>query len=208
MDEGATVRRASKNAEPISLFHAYVLRPVANVARPSSLVFFVAVPILLALLLLLGGRFLLDQIRGQDRYRVDFMEIECAAPAGGSRAEFLSEVRYLSEFPERVPLLEDGLTARLARAFARHPWVEKVEEVKIEPPRRILVQLQFRQPVLAVAHGDELRAVDRHGILLPTDAVTEGLPRYPEKAPPPHGPAGTPWGDQRVEAAARQAMPR
>jgi hypothetical protein len=31
------------------------------------------------------------------------------------------------------------------------------------------------------------------------------LPVYPDTAPPPAGPAGTPWGDPKVEAAARKA---
>jgi hypothetical protein len=59
--------------------------------------------------------------------------------------------------------------------------------------------------VLAVSLAGQLRAVDGKGILLPASAPTEGLPIFQEVAAPPKGPAGTPWGDPAVEAAARAA---
>src|SRR5438445_3500156 len=98
---------------------------------------------LLALLLVAGfftglvvvGNLALQQLRGRDRYRIAWSEIDCPAPAGQSRSEFLDEVQYLSQLSDQLQVLEDGLAARLAEAFARHPWVEEVEEVAVQAPR-------------------------------------------------------------------------
>jgi hypothetical protein len=59
--------------------------------------------------------------------------------------------------------------------------------------------------VLAVLVDGQPRAVDAHGILLPTGADVSGLPVYEGNARPPAGAAGTLWGDVAVEAAARAA---
>ncbi len=143
-------------------------------------------------------------LRDDFRYTIPFGDIECSPPAALGRDEFLDEVRYLADAPARLRLLDDDLAGRLAGAFARHPWVERVESVEVRA-RQVRARLAFRRPVLAVPHEGQLRAVDRNGVLLPAAAVTDGLPVYSGLAPPPCGPAGTPWGDEAVEEAARRA---
>jgi hypothetical protein len=169
------------------------------------------VPLFVAALLLFGlialGQVALDHLRDHERYTIPFAEIDCAPPSHQEREDFLGEVRYLSGFPNWVRLLEDGLPARLAEAFARHPWVEKVERVEVIPPRQVRVRLTYRQPVLAVPYAGQWRAVDRTGVLLPATASVEGLPVYRGHPRPPSGPAGTPWGDEAIEEAARKASP-
>jgi hypothetical protein len=172
------------------------------------------------------GKWTLGQIRGQDRYTFAFKDIECTPPPGLERNEFLDEVQYVAGLPDRLRLLEKDLSQQLAEAFARHPWVEKVEQVTVEPSRLVRVRLQYRTPVLAVMgkakDGGVLiemrssmmgqknvmavaRAVDRHGVLLPVSASMEGLPALYNSVKLPAGPSGTPWGDSRVERAARTA---
>jgi hypothetical protein len=106
------------------------------------------VPILAAALLLGGvllvGRLTRDQVRTLDRSCITFAEIDCDVPPGMRREDFLTEVQYLASLPDRVELLEDGLAEKLARAFAEHPRVRKVEWVEVLPERRIRVQLAFR----------------------------------------------------------------
>lgn len=153
--------------------------------------------------LIVLGRWGREQLRGRDRYLVPLAEIECVPPPGLERQEFLDEVQYLAELPARLPLLDEALPARLEAAFARHPWVERVEAVTITPPRRIAVRLTYRRPVLAVPHGGVLRAVDGAGVLLPRGAPTDGLPRYDGTPAPPRGGAGSAWGDAEVERRAR-----
>lgn len=168
-------------------------------------------PIALVLFLLgvvVAGKLALEQLRDSDRYVMPFTDIECSPPPPQDHDEFLLEVRYRNELPEQLHLLDEDLASRLAAAFSRHPWVAKVEQVKIEPPRQVLVRLTYRTPVLAVRQGEQVRAVDRHGVLLPLTANTDGLPAFPGHAKPPTGSAGTPWGDAAVAEAARNAAAR
>jgi hypothetical protein len=104
---------------------------------------------LLAVALLLGGVLLIGRLthhraRTLDRYCITFSEIDCNVPPGMKRDDFLTEVQYLASLPDRVELLQDGLAAKLARAFAQHPRVAKVERVEVLPGRRVRVELTFR----------------------------------------------------------------
>jgi len=93
---------------------------------------------------LLAGRLTRAHLRTLDRYCITFSEIDCDVPPGVAHADFLTEVQYLGSLPDRVELLEDGLAAKLARAFAQHPRVAKVDRVEVLPGRRIRVELTFR----------------------------------------------------------------
>jgi hypothetical protein len=157
--------------------------------------------------LLVAGWLTREAIRHQERFTVAFLDIACEPPPGLERTAFLSEVQYHANLPDRLELLDDTLSRHLAEAFLRHPWVEQVEQVRITPPSRIEARLVYRRPVLAVPVADHLRAVDRHGILLPPSAPTDGLPIFSGAARTPAGPAGTPWGDEAVEEAARRSQP-
>jgi hypothetical protein len=158
--------------------------------------------------LLAIGHWARERLRGQERYLIRFTDLDCMPPPNQDRDDFLGEVRYLAEMPSQLHLLDDTLTARLAAAFARHPWVEKVERVEIVPPRQVRVTVVYRTPVLAVPHAGQLRAVDRHGILLPATTATDGLPIYRGEVHSPAGPPGTRWGDDAVEEAAHAAAER
>jgi hypothetical protein len=152
-----------------------------------------------------AGRWGKDTLQDNPRYEVDFIEIDCEPPVGMNRKAFLEQVRYYASpgLPERLHLLGANLKIRLADGFARHPWVEKVDDVAILAPKQIVVKLTYRTPVLAVQDGTKLRAVDGAGILLPDDAPTVGLPLYEGAAKAPKA-TGERWGDPNVEAAARK----
>jgi hypothetical protein len=151
-----------------------------------------------------AGRWGTEQLRGRPRYDVAFAEIECDPPVGMDRHKFLDEVRYYARsLPERLHLLNEDLPQQLREGFAMHPWVEKVDAIEIAPPKRVIVKLTHRTPVLAVPYGAELYAVDRHGVMLPNNAPTRGLPVYDGDAARPAG-VGKRWGDANVEAAARE----
>jgi hypothetical protein len=154
-----------------------------------------------------AGRWGLEQLRGRARYDVKFSDLDCEPPVGMERREFLTEVRAAAKLPEKIHLLDDEIETTLRDGFSKHPWVEKIEAVQITPPNHIFVSLRHRTPVLAVKVGNTLHAVDRHGILLPGNAPTLGLPVYVGVAPAPKGPPGTRWGDPNVEAAARMRKP-
>ncbi len=145
------------------------------------------------------------QVHDQPRYQAALADIDCDVPDGMERGAFLDEVQYLSQLGPTINVLDDDVRDRLASAFARHPWVQKVQEVEITPPRTVRVRLRFRTPVLAVAWEGGLRAVDGDGVLLPKNAPTRDLPVYDGVPQRPRGPAGTHWGDTDLERAARKA---
>ena len=151
-----------------------------------------------------AGRWSLEQLRGRERYDVRFADIACEPPVGMDRREFLEEVRSNARLPDTLHLLDDDLASTLSDAFTLHPWVEKVDAVRVASPREIAVRLIYRTPVLAIPLDKQVRAVDRHGVLLPSNAPTRGLPVYDGAAPAPKGTPGTRWGDPNVEAAARK----
>lgn len=172
--------------------------------------------VLLFIGLLALGRVTRERARGLDGYTVAFDTIDCPTPSALGRADFLSEVQYLSNMPGRFSVWDEGLAARLADAFAAHPWVERVERVEVRPRPR--VRLAFRVPVLALEWvGDaELpavdlalpiprRVVDGHGVLLPAAASAEGLPVLRVRRPGPPAPAGKRLNLAVVESAARTA---
>ena len=99
--------------------------------------------VLVLLLLVVGavggliylGQWALEEIRHQDRYNVPFADIDCTPPPGLTRGEFLDEVVYLSRPKDPLKLLDEDLPRKLTAAFAKHPWVEKVDGVSVQPPR-------------------------------------------------------------------------
>lgn len=155
-----------------------------------------------------------EGIRNWDRYRVAFSAIDCPAPPGLSREEFLAEVQYLAGWPDQVTVLDEQLASRLAEAFAKHPAVASVASVKVRGPRDLQVALSFREPVLHAiwlspvgkteANPAEDWVVDGQGIVLPRYELQPGLPSI-AVSHPPKGSAGEPWGDPNVETAARLA---
>jgi hypothetical protein len=169
-----------------------------------------AIAVALVLLAVAGAVFALDllgeaalrRIGLNGRYRVRFAEVQCEAPLGMDRAAFLTEVRYLSEYPEAFHALDDAERERLAAAFSKHPWVERVEAVNVEPGNVVRVSLMFRQPALAVrVEGGAVRITDSDGILLPECEVPPGMVELRNAVPPPKVNAGEPWPDDTVRRA-------
>ncbi|HLJ92267.1 MAG TPA: hypothetical protein VKU02_03650 [Gemmataceae bacterium] len=93
---------------------------------------------------LVAGNSTRDAVHLWGRYTVPFCAIDCDPPPGQDRVSFLTEVQYLAAMPDQVSILDEDLPARLAEAFARHPRVQKVEEIVLLPKRRVHVRLRFR----------------------------------------------------------------
>ena len=140
------------------------------------------------------------EIADRERYSAKFADIECAAPAGLGRGEFLTEVRYASNAPETFQVLDPELKSKLTAAFTSHPWVESVEGVTVEPPSNVRVGLKFRVPFLAIKLDDgTTRAVDANGVLLPRSELPPGLTEVTSPMPKPTTPAGAVWADADVK---------
>jgi hypothetical protein len=166
---------------------------------------------LIGVVLVLGGiiavgQWTRDWLRQQPRSQVSFAAIECAAPPGQTREDFLSEVQYLASLPEQLPLLDADGSARLHDAFGGHPWVKTVDGVEVSPSGQVQVRLTFRTPVLVVIQNGQTRAVDDSGVVLPALANCAGLPRLSvasTAAAPPL--SGRVWEEGSVQAAVRTA---
>jgi hypothetical protein len=169
----------------------------------------VLIPVVGAGLLVFGlialGKAARDRLRQHERYTLAVGDIDCPAPPGMRRPDFLAEVQYVGHLPDRLPALDDDTPVRLTAAFAGHPWVETVAEVRLLPPDGARVRLTFRTPVLAVSQPAGSRVVDGKGVLLPASARADGLPTLHGDVAPPAALAGAAWGDPSVAAAAAVA---
>lgn len=90
------------------------------------------------------GNLARDSLGPTDRYRVDFMAIECNTPPNMSREDFLGEVQYTGRFPDDISILNPTLADQLRTAFLRHRLVADVKKITLLPPKKIIVELTFR----------------------------------------------------------------
>jgi len=109
-------------------------------------------------------------------------------------------------------VLDDRLTERVAQAFAFHPWVAGVKQVRKTAEPSVEVDLDYRRPVCMVElpEGIGLYAVDADAVLLPSGDFLEPdrTKRYPRLGGVTSitvGRAGTRWNDLRVIGGAKIA---
>ena len=125
-------------------------------------------------------------------------------------SDIRAEVLRNASLEGRISALEEDALPRIAAAFSLHPWVEKVRRLAKRAPARIVVELEYRRPVLMVETPAGLLPVDARGILLPSDDFSPveraGYPRLVGVASVPLGMPGEPWGDARVVGAAEIAV--
>ena len=113
----------------------------------------------------------------------------------------------------RLDLRDPRLVEEVAAAFALHPWVAKVVEVRKRYPARVDVKLEYRRPVAAVEVSAKnepgLLFVDAAGVLLPSADFAPGQAkdflRIAAGKETPAGIYGTAWGSERIAGAARIA---
>lgn len=124
---------------------------------------------------------------------------------------------YRDTAMQGLSLLDQQATTKIASAFSLHPWVRKVIGVRKLPGGEIDVRLRYRSPV-AMVHvykpdpSDDRSyffPIDGEGVLLPTTEFTTSETRNYLYIEVPGvyttNPVGSPFGDARVEAAARLA---
>lgn len=147
------------------------------------------------------------RVADRDRYQTPVADVRVDPPPGTDRAAFLSEVRHLGKLPATVSAVDPQTPATLASAFARHPWVERVEAVTVAADRTITARLVYRLPTLAVRVTLDLdpRVVDRNGVLLPPGTPIAGLPELRPPVPAPAARPGERWADEAVTRAAELA---
>ncbi len=171
-------------------------------------------------LLVLGGYVAWDRWGaehvGVKYYGVELDHIQVTTPPPHVRTDIASTVFRDTKLDE-LSLLDSQATAKIASAFATHPWVGRVISVRKLSGGTVEVHLEYRQPV-AMVHvfkpnqvdsGSYFFPVDGEGTLLPTTefAQSETLDYLHIEIPNvyPTGVVGGSFGDSRVEAAAKLA---
>lgn len=149
-------------------------------------------------------------------YGVDPTLIEITAPPEFVRSDIVQMV-YRDTAMDGLSLLDHQATAKIASAFNTHPWVRRVVSVRKLPGGAVDVRVDYRLPVAMVrvplrdTAGGQFGffPIDGEGVLLPpADFSSSETWNYLHIEVPdayPTGGAGAPFGDYRVEAAARLA---
>ena len=150
-------------------------------------------------------------------YGVDVAKIQVTEPPPYVRASVVNTV-YRDTAMEGLSLLDKQASAKIASAFSMHPWVRKVISVRKLPGGVVDIRLQYRQPVAMVLVETEapndnqnyVFPVDGDGVLLPpTEFARAETANFIHIEIPGVSSqdrfAGVPFGDPRVEAAARLA---
>lgn len=142
------------------------------------------------------------------RYRLPIEGIEISPPPEWIHADIRAEALRDASLDPPLNLLDDDLSEKLRKAFAMHPWVERVEFAQ-RKATGISVALRYRQPVCMVEVKGGVFPVDAKGVLLPSQDFDEhDTGRYPrlggiDKAD--WAPPGVRCRDPRVLAGARVA---
>jgi len=150
-----------------------------------------------------------SRVLSSSEYQIDPSKIAITPPPAWIHSDIKAEVLRDASFEGPLSILDRELTARMATAFAAHPWVAHVERVSKAFPSGLEVVLRYRQPVAMVEVQDGALPVDVEGVVLPTGdfspAEAEHYPRIGEIKTTPAGPVGTKWGDASVAGAAQIA---
>jgi hypothetical protein len=147
------------------------------------------------------------QVGEQDRFRVAVREIEVTPVPVWIRSDLLAEVQRLGDLPDTLNTLDSQLAENINDAFALHPWIREVIEVRVIHPATIRVKVAYREPVAVVRTGRSLEAVDRDCVLLPAAELPEPQLYLTVTGvrSTPTGPAGASWDDPALHAAVATA---
>ena len=151
-----------------------------------------------------------EDLAAQSVYRLSAGRIIVPQRPAWVPSDFVETTLLHSNLEVENSLLDKSLPHKLSQAFTASPWVEDVEQVKIQYPSGAVVRLTYRTPVALVDVGTQGSfPVDRNGVLLPTDyfinAAEDQMQEYLHIQgiqSKPLGAAGTLWGDSLVHDAA------
>ena len=153
-------------------------------------------------------------VLGEKFFKIDPELVQITPPPTYIRSDIVNSV-YEETALENMSLLDSQAAARIASAFATSPWIRQVNSVRKLPGGTVDIRVDYRLPVAMV------RAISKHtkvsgffvvdgdGVLLPTSDFSSSdthnyihieIPYvYATKF------AGQPFGETRVEAAAKLA---
>ena len=124
--------------------------------------------------------YLLPNLAELKEYQFELDQIQVNAANPWVPASLIDDVLKESNLPRRVSLLESGLSRKVALAFEMHPWVRKVEFVRLTSDPAIQAVIDYRQPVAFISLEKGFLPVDQDGVRLPVNSFTaEDVERLP-----------------------------
>lgn len=161
----------------------------------------------------LAWRHYLPAIAQHPQFQITAENVYITTPPPWIRADVKAEVLRDAGLLGKLSVIDDHqhLQQRVRDAFAFHPWVSAVHQIKIDLPASLHVELEYRRPVAAVEAVDRETVsylpVDAAGIRLPdedfSDFERRALPRVTGVSGVPS--VGERWNDDRVTNAAALA---
>ena len=123
----------------------------------------------------------LPSLGKRSEYHVSFGQIQIhPRPESPVPGDLLEQVERLADFHRELSILDERLTADVAAAFGKHPWVSKVVRVQKAFPASISVELEYRRPVATVQVSGLRIPVDGHAVILPMQDLSKAdVDRYP-----------------------------
>lgn len=163
--------------------------------------------VLMSALWAVAWRKVQPHVYASDEYQVHPSSIRLnPAPPPWIHSDITAEVLRDANLVAPLSVLQPDLTARIAQAYALHPWVAKVNRVTKRHPAQVDVALVYRRPAAMVRSTQGSFPVDAEGVVLPSgDFAPTDVERYPllaEIKSEPLGTVGTRWGDARVQGGA------
>jgi hypothetical protein len=153
----------------------------------------------------------LPDLTGREEYRLRVENIHLKEQPHWVPHDLVAQVAKREHWDQTpISLLEKSCCEHIAQAFSRHPWVKKVDRVRLRPAAEVELAITFRRPVAMVeASSGKYYPIDVEAVVLPpSDFSRADVARYPTIINPstmPQGPSGTFWGDIMVFGAARLA---
>ena len=147
------------------------------------------------------------QISGHSRYTLTAESFEVTPQPTWIRTDIKADVMRDGSLAD-LSVLDPDLTKRVVQAFELNTWVARVNRVVKRPGKetpRVIVELDYRRPVVMVKTRNGFWPVDSEGVLLPPDdfspSQTRAYLRVVTDNWQPAGPIGTPYGDAGVNGS-------
>ncbi len=153
---------------------------------------------------------LLPDLNGGDQYRLSSSQIEITPPPDWVPQNLAEQVIRNAQLPDELMLLDSTIVSRVAEAFQRHPWIKGKVRIRTSIPARMIVDVEYREPVALVQTKGGSFPIDGDAVVLPSrDFSPADVKSYPVVegiSSLPQGAAGTAWQDPGVLGAARLAV--
>jgi hypothetical protein len=194
----------------------YLLGPLRHLLRPLTggsrgLFVAVALAVLMIVAAYMGWAKWGPTISSRDRFVLTVESLEIPRQPAWIPADIKAEVMRDGSLTG-LSVLDPELTSQVARAFELNTWVSRVNRVVKRPGKeapRVIIELDYRRPVVMVKTRNGFWPVDSEGVLLPPDdfspSQTRSYLRVVTDNWQPAGPVGTPYGDSGINGAARIA---